>query len=108
METTNSSSAVPQKQMEIIPDGSLRLSMGDGTFMQCHVEWLRNVLNRAPEAESEIISLRTCLHYSRPNEFVPKMIADLEAKAERSDKAGTDAAAAAYSDAARVLRKALK
>lgn len=69
------------------------------------------LLNMLVDYDRAVMSedrLKEQLKFTEPAKFVPEMVAELEAKAERYDRPDCYALSAAYSDAARMLRKAMR
>lgn len=90
-----------------ITNGTLHIKMDSTSIMSCTPDFLRQVLREHPDQERRIACLEKQLKMRDPAKFVPEIVSDLEAKAEACDIARAPFASGAYSDAARMLRKAL-
>lgn len=89
--------------------GMIVVRASDNTsFISVTPDYLRECVERREEFARRLAEAEEKLKYSEPTRFVPQMIRDLETKAEESDKLKQGLMGAAYSDAARMLRKALR
>ncbi len=68
---------------------------------------LRKIINEHQDATSESANLKRQLHYAVKDNYASDMIKQLEARANKADSEGQWQMAAAYRDAAGIMRRVL-